>query len=969
MAEQYIERTHQEKESVTIKGVKTFGITRYNFNSFDELINTSADRYNVEFEVFISNSHGTQHGYMKVLGGKVIKTIPLLELNMIASHPVFKNEAVIGYLTESSKNTITNTTKQFISKEDISKMRLRQRFNIPSLGSKTKDILCEHLLQSLILDKADFHNAIEVGASQGWNIRSSSNIEWESRSKYHAALSGIIPDSILYRETAICRTGVYKTPEDYKRKFEAFFNTWPEFKFPLLLRVSSLMLTFASKYNICFNQIMCFITNNMVDSAIYSALFDNIKYGRGEQLVLSDAKEIVYASSLINDGILFVTDDTKADECKKRDDGLSVLQRICLNKKAGQIPILVSNYSASQLRPDLMCVCSIFNRTYDISPSCLREVLEWFEERLITNISKNYIDFITSFNNNAKEVSTKTPARIPVQRLNIYYMLISVLRTYDEVFEVLFDDKTENIVLSILENYNQRPDDLFEKLVTDFSNVINEEIRTGCFHYIQRTKYIIFDKNTNTVLVDDDYIYLETSVVKELIRKKLDYVRDPNCVTTALFFFNNLKVNDHNSKCYRFHVQNSNGESYILYTYGISKKLINAENRKRLELADCQKYLLDYIELSENIILPLGITADGRYVGKDISFSYKSNDHVIITGQSGKGKSFYATNLLPSLAMLGSRMLVFDVSDSFTREEVLRSLPTEVTDVMFDFIEVATVKRKLPINPLFIGDCPGLPAKKRRIVGFIKAIAGKLDKVETRYLTGFISDMLKRYPKVTSVTTDMVRNVLKRSGKVGNHVYSLISSTLDDIDKINFEEQGWTEFFEKAKRIPVISFGNETGDNVHSLLDAIISSLFEWQRDHDTAPLSIVVDEIKDQNFAEGSPLHTILTQGRKFHTKFIGMTQQYISTSSHAIDVVKEAGIKVFFVPAKSLDRIATELGYKNAADAGFGSMGIGDIILCAELYNKEDGVNEPVVLHAKAIKFINTPLYTKFKKEYDIK
>ena len=94
-------------------------------------------------------------------------------------------------------------------------------------------------------------------------------------------------------------------------------------------------------------------------------------------------------------------------------------------------------------------------------------------------------------------------------------------------------------------------------------------------------------------------------------------------------------------------------------------------------------------------------------------------------------------------------------------------------------------------------------------------------------------------------------------------------------------------------------------------------------------------------------------------------MTQQYISTSSHAIDVVKEAGIKIFFKPAKSLDRIATELGYKNAADAGFGSMGIGDII---ELYNKEDGVNEPVVIHAKAIKFIDTPLHKRFKAEYHL-
>ena len=533
---------------------------------------------------------------------------------------------------------------------------------------------------------------------------------------------------------------------------------------------------------------------------------------------------------------------------------------------------------------------------------------------------------------------------------------------------MFFDDDTEQTILDILSNYDEIESSNDEFLLTLLGNGLNEEIGKGRFNYIKRTKYIVINPSNNSVIVDDDYIFFETEVIKELANSKLK-LHSVNSLTDALKANDCLNINDHNSKCYRFHVQNTDGEPYMLYTYGISKKLINAENRQRLDLADYQNFLLEYSELDRNELLPLGITADGRYVGKDISFGNKSNDHIFITGQSGKGKSFCATNQLPSLAMLGSRMLVCDVSASFTRDEVLRAIPLEVVDAIFDFIDVAVGKRKLPVNPLFIGDCSGLPAKKRRIVGFIKAIAGKLDKEETRIFTSITSEMLKRYPNTTSVTTEMLRRTLKKGGKVGNHVFNLISSTLDDIDNIGFEEQSWGEFFEEAKKIPIISFGNESGDKVHSLLDSMISSAFEWQRDYDTAPLSIVIDEIKDQNFAEGSPLHTILTQGRKFNTKFIGMTQHYISTTSHAIDVVKEAGIKIFFKPAKSLDRIAVELGYKNPVDAGFGSMGIGDTILCAELYNKVDGVNEPIVIHAKAIKFIDTPLYGKFQKEYSIK
>ena len=549
----------------------------------------------------------------------------------------------------------------------------------------------------------------------------------------------------------------------------------------------------------------------------------------------------------------------------------------------------------------------------------------------------------------------------------MYIALVTSARTYDSFYEPFFGVAVEKLVVNWLSSYNEIGSTVDEMILTDFGKCLNDEISSGCFNYIKRTKYIVINQGANSAIVDDDYIYFETDIIKKLAINK-QKLHSVDFLTDSLKANDCLTINDHNSKCYRFHVQNSNGEPYMLYTYGISKKLINTENRRRLDLADYQKFLLEYIDFEKNQILPLGITADGSYIGKDISFGNKSNDSATITGQSGKGKSFCAANLLPSLAMLGSRMLVCDVSDSFTRNEVLRALPAEVVDALFEFIEVAASKRKIPVNPLFLGDCSGLPAKKRRIVGFIKAIAGKLDKEETRELTGIISDMLKRYPKGSSVTTDMLRNALKRGGKTGHHVFSLISSTLDDIDNIGFEEQGWAEFFEKSKRIPVLSFGNESGDNVHALLDAMISSAFEWQRDHDTAPLSIVVDEIKDQNFAEGSPLHTLLTQGRKFHAKFIGLTQQYISNSSHTIDVMKEAGIKIFFKPAKSLDRIAAELGYKSPADAGFGSMGIGDFILSCDAFNKVDGINEPVVLHCMTIKFIDTPLYKRFKAEYGI-
>ncbi len=952
-----------------LKGQKVFSMAKGSFVNFDELIKTSGEELNLEYEIFFSNSLENAWGYMKIVNGKSVNTIPLLQVMILDVTPVASDDGTnSGRIVKYCKEKMADIKEVFIPENNIRRKKLLQYFEIPSHGNKKMDDLSNRLLHNLILVKSENAPYISIGKKRGWSLKPGISATYESKERYPKALHQTLPKSILNAERPQRRLKSDDYAKEAKNWFYSIFEFGISKKLLYLFRITSYNGAFSRRLGIDFDQIIT-IKSSENNSPLISAFIKNDTFSSNEVLTLGEKpQKLEEKVELLNDCIALIVDDTKADEVDKRKAALSVMERKVVSKELDVVPVVLSKYSDAQVRPDLGCTLKIPNITCCIEPRYVKNTLEWNDAGYLSKIEGNYSDFKDSYCENYTQVSFSVPESIPPNRRNLYIALVTSARVYDSFYEPFFGTAVEQLVVSWLSSYKEIGSTVDEMILTDFGKCLNDEICSGSFNFIKRTKYIVINQGKNSVIVDGDYIYLETEVVKELAHSKLK-LHSVNSLTESLKANDCLNINDQNSKCYRFHVQNSNGEPYMLYTYGISKKLINTENRRRLDLADYQKFLLEYIDFEKNQILPLGITADGSYIGKDISFGNKFNDSATITGQSGKGKSFCATNLLPSLAMLGSRMLVCDVSDSFTRDEVLRALPAEVVDALFEFIEVAAGRRKLPVNPLCIGDCLGLPAKKRRIVSFIKAIAGKLDKEETRELTGIISDMLKRYPKVSSVTTDMLRNTLKRGGKTGHHVFGLISSTLDDIDHIGFEERGWAEFFEKSKRIPVVSFGNESGDNVHSLLDEMIASAFEWQREHDTVPLSIVIDEIKDQCFAEGGPLHTILTQGRKFNTKFVGMTQQYISTSSHAIDVVKEAGIKIFFKPAKSHDRIATELGYKNPTEAGFGYMGIGDIILCAELYNKEDGVNEPVVIHAKAIKFIDTPLYEKFKKEYGIK
>lgn len=952
---------------------KVFGLNKMDFVSFDELINKSSQELNVEYEFFFSNSDQTQWGYMKIQGGKPVVTLPLLEINVISVKKVNPHGLnVDGYLVKYSVTMLYNVTEEYIPAVDMQKNNLLQHFTLPAQCSKKNIDLCNKLLHTIILSKVgigDKEEYIEIGRKQGFNIISRHRIIYESRDRYPEALHHILPKSILACEKPKDKPKRTLKKEDYYVRFIKLFGDNTRFKILYLLRIASYLTPFLRHYNVEFNQIPVITPSTNLPACMLNAFLKNDSFSSNDVITLgSKLKEVETAISLKNGTLLLIDDETKADEPERRKATIKLLENAVVShsKDSSYITVIISKYAATEIRPDLCCRLHIGEFPCCLGTRYVKVLLKFNDFEFISAIEAKPNDFLEACSSIFTEVSLNVPHSIPVHRRNSYIVLVTAARLYNEFYDYFFNRFVEEFVVEWLSDYDESPIPIDDGIITDFGNLLNQEINSGKFSFVKRKKFIVFDKESNIAIVDDNNIYFETSAIRKLVNEKMQCLRSFDHLTDILNKNKYLEINDTNSKCYRFHVHNSNDEPYMLYTYGISKNLINAENRKRLDLADYQKFLFNYAELEEKMFLPLGITSDGNFISKDISYNNKSNDSIILTGQSGKGKTFCATNLLPSLAMLGSRLVVLDVSGSFTRNEVLRALPEQVIDELFEFIEVAVGKRKLPVDPLFIGDCIGLPAKKRRMVGFVKAIAGKLDKEESKTLAGIFSEMFKKNPKISSVSTEMLRNTLKRGGKVGNHVYNLISSTLDDIDNIGFEKQGWAEFFEKTKKIPVISYGYESGDNVHSLLDVLISSVFEWQRDHDTAPLNVVVDEIKDQNFAEGSPLHTILTQGRKFNTKFIGMTQQYISTSSHAIDVVKEAGIKIFFKPSKSLERIASELGYKNPTDAGFGSMGIGDFILSCDCYNKVDCVNEPVVIHCKTIKFVDTPLYKRFETEY---
>ncbi len=456
---------------------------------------------------------------------------------------------------------------------------------------------------------------------------------------------------------------------------------------------------------------------------------------------------------------------------------------------------------------------------------------------------------------------------------------------------------------------------------------------------------------------------METADSFDIAKDEMTSIADTDSLTAALYSGGYLPHNAKGEKSIRIAAISSDGTPYPLYVHAISYKLLTQENKLRFDLLDKEANLFKYDEIPEGF-LPLIKTVDGRFAGKMIRYAAEESNIYFGTGKTGSGKSWAIAQIICMLFMLGNIVVVFDVSGSYTKEKLLKMLPAVVVEKLFKFINVGAGKAPIPIDLGSLRDCETLPDKKKAIYRIIRAATGFLDMSTARKLKRFLSDYLS--DKENSVDLNDLCSELKEAPGFGGDVTDCVQSVLDDIKELGFEELTWDDLFLQERNVIVIDLGNEVGDSTHQLLDMMAGSLFNWHMKHDSKFLSIVIDELLDQDFSTGSPLQTIVKQGRKFHTALIGATQDYYNQGSSHLDVMKQANIKGFCRPGKSEDHVAQKLGYRDAIDAGFNKFKAGDIIIEFDGYNKETGENEALTLKGRVVNFVETPLYEKFKELY---
>ncbi|KQL35263.1 hypothetical protein AN959_10010 [Psychrobacillus sp. FJAT-21963] len=297
---------------------------------------------------------------------------------------------------------------------------------------------------------------------------------------------------------------------------------------------------------------------------------------------------------------------------------------------------------------------------------------------------------------------------------------------------------------------------------------------------------------------------------------------------------------------------------------------------------------------------------------KDIYWEYGhpklENRHLLITGTSGVGKTYFMQCLLLELANNNVSTLIFDYTDGFKKSQ----LNDDFKDAMDGKIVQFNVQREgFPINPFkknlkeYDEDEYDLESDidvAERIAGIFYAVYKKNgigDQQKNAIYKATVSGLQKYGDKMS---LDYLRSELESLDK--GSAKTVLSKIDPLIDRKPFATENlfdWEELRRAAGKVFIVQLTGFNRETQVLLTEFILWDIWSYNLSHGSveAPFPVILDEAQNLDQSETSPSARILTEGRKFGWSglFATQTLQHPITKD-AITRFQNASQKVHFLP-----------------------------------------------------------------------
>lgn len=400
----------------------------------------------------------------------------------------------------------------------------------------------------------------------------------------------------------------------------------------------------------------------------------------------------------------------------------------------------------------------------------------------------------------------------------------------------------------------------------------------------------------------------------------------------------------------------SNDDDVLSYDDGDNHPVETGDTRKAVE----EKPLQDVRVL-------IG-TAQGSTKKVYWEFGHRelANRHILISGKSGQGKTYFIQCLLMELALNNISSIIFDYTGGFKKSK----LEPEFKDILGESLEqILVVRDKFPINPFkknekeldedeyIEEDFTDIAERMKAVFGAVYKDLGiqQLNSIYQAIMAG-----LRKYGD--GMNLEMLRQELEldTSGPAKTAL-SQLNPLIDKNPFNNSQDFDWSEL-EKAKgKVFVIQLSGFAPDIQKVITEFILWDLWHYKLQHgdQTKPLPVILDEAQNLDHSEKSPSAKILTEGRKYGWSGWYATQFLRGLlSTDEIARLQNSSQKIYFLPPENeISTIASNLSHDNVSrrewERRISALNKGQCISYGPMLGSDDALHqgEPVITNITSL------------------
>ena len=297
-----------------------------------------------------------------------------------------------------------------------------------------------------------------------------------------------------------------------------------------------------------------------------------------------------------------------------------------------------------------------------------------------------------------------------------------------------------------------------------------------------------------------------------------------------------------------------------------------------------------------------GVTNDKVYW--EFGSPQLANRHMLITGKSGQGKTYFVQTMLYEMSQQNISSMVVDYTDSYLPKE----LDEEFTKKMGDRLQqVIVFNEKIPLNPFKLGsrEIGGINLQES-VEDMADRVVEVLDNIfrfgvqQRSTIKLMIEAGYRKYGEQYTFTK-MKEQILES----GDSVYGRISPILDR-DPFTYDSNfDWSQYFRPGGKVTIMQIVNFQKTVQRVMTEFLLWDLFYYSRaSGENLVYPVFLDEVQNLNFKPDSPTVKILREGRKFGWAGVFATQA-LSSIKGEVDAIYNCAEQVHFLPTD--DQMAT--------------------------------------------------------------